>query len=73
MNAYYTCFDQPTEVFFTVMDWLIFVFFSLDIIFNCCRQFRDYDGIFVKSHRLIIYRYARSGWLFIDLIGTFPF
>lgn len=36
------------------------------------RQFRDLDGSLVTQHRLIIARYARSGWLFLDTIATFP-
>ena len=27
----------------------------------------------VRSHKLIAYRYGRSGWLFIDFAASFPF
>jgi hypothetical protein len=51
---------------------MVTVFFFLDIFFNILRQYRDLDGSLVTQHRLIIARYARSGWLFLDWIATFP-
>lgn len=31
------------------------------------------DGNLVKNHKVIIARYAKSGWLLFDALGTFPF
>jgi hypothetical protein len=56
-----------------VVDWLIFASFFIDICFNFCRQYRDLNGMMVKSHKLIAIKYVKSGWLIIDILGTLPF
>jgi len=71
-SAYFTCFDQPDIGWIIAIDLFITVCFTFDILFNLCRQFRDLDGTFVRQHRLIIAKYAKSGWLFLDIIATFP-
>lgn len=71
-SAYFTSFDQPDLTWIIVLDLIVTICFFLDILFNFMRQFRDLDGTLVTQHRLIISRYARSGWLFLDIIATFP-
>lgn len=71
-SAYFTSFDQPDSGPIVWIDYLVTASFALDIIFSMCKQFRDLDGTFVRSHRIIIAKYARSGWLFLDIVATFP-
>lgn len=54
------------------MDWLCLASFSIEIIFNCCRQHEMIDGTLVRSHYLILKNYLKSGGLIMDLIATAP-
>ena len=72
VSAFLICFDLPYIQWIFALDIFTTICFILDIIFNLCRQYRDLNGTFVRSHRLIIARYAKSGWLFFDIIATFP-
>lgn len=68
-----TCFEDITrnEVLID-LDWIAFVSFSLEIIFNCCTQYEEIDGTLVRSHKSIIWRYFKNGGLILDLISTAP-
>lgn len=45
---------------------------SIDLDFFC--EYQDPESFqLVNSHKLIAYRYLRSGWLFIDFAASFPF
>ena len=66
-------FGDPKGDWYKVVNWVTFFIFLLDIIFNCCRQYRDIDGILVKEHKQIVYKYFRSGQMIIDILATIPF
>lgn len=46
--------------------------FTIDIILNFILLKRNKDGNIIKSHTNIAKNYAK-GWLFLDVIATFPF
>ena len=50
-SGFYIMFGEPNNSWDTAIDWVTFFIFSFDIAFNCCRQYRDIDGILVKEHK----------------------
>jgi potassium channel len=55
------------------IDIVVFVFFSLDLIFNFMTEFRDEETFLpVRDHKRIAKKYIYSGWFFVDFASTFP-
>jgi Ion transport protein len=75
-SAYYCAFDfsRKNQVLYS-LEHVIFVTFLLDIILNLMRvQDSMIEGQHSEpSHLKILKKYAKSGWLFFDLLATFPF
>lgn len=71
--AYYSCFESNPTNWYIFINYFVFVSFLLDLIFNCCRQYKDNNGSYVNSHLKILFKYAKSGWLFLDILATIPF
>jgi len=62
-------YDVSYELLF--LDWLITVFFAIDIIFNFNLAYDD-RGKFISDRKLISRRYLKS-WFTIDILATIPF
>ena len=73
ISAWMTIFNLGTSNWVVIQDTIVFVSFVLDISFTICKKYRDVSGQLVTSHKLILTRYVRSGWFFIDVVSTFPF
>ena len=72
-SAYYASFGMPTEYpLLKLLDWIVTLFFTIDIIFNFMLLRKNKDGKLRRSHIFNAKQYAR-GWLFWDVIATFPF
>jgi hypothetical protein len=75
-SAYYCAFDFPRgNRFLFGCEHVVFATFTIDVILNFMRV---HDSMHVgqntrPSHSQIFKRYAKSGWLFLDLLATFPF
>jgi hypothetical protein len=56
------------------IDNIVTILFGLDLIFNCMTEFQDRETFQrVADIKKITIEYAKSGWLFIDFVATFPF
>jgi hypothetical protein len=74
MSAYFVMFDFIDDpITWWWLENASFAFFLSDLCFNVMRQYRDIDGTFVTSHKKIIVKYLKSGWLILDVVATFPF
>lgn len=71
-SAYYCTFEFPTNESLVMIENLILIFFSIEIILKCMRVPHDME-LDNRSHLKIIKNYMKSGWLFLDLLATFPF
>jgi hypothetical protein len=78
----YTCFTTVLFVSFvaeksntlTQIDHMVTVFFGMDFVFNLMCEYQDPDTFQkVRDHKKIIMKYAKSGWMLLDFIATFPF
>ena len=60
-----------------MLEHVVFVSYTLDIIFNFMRlpisEGDQHKQMEQRSHLLIAKKYFKSGWLFVDSIATFPF
>eukprot|EP01041_Mallomonas_annulata_P008584 gene8584-17711_t len=71
-DTYSLAFDQSTEGGFLIMDYLVTIFFFIDIIFNFFTTHVDSKHRLVTDRRIIINRYLK-GWFCIDVLSTIPF
>lgn len=71
-SAYMVCFAASVPQWYRVSDFTCSWIFGSEIVFNCMREYRDNTGIFVRDHRLIIAKYAKS-WFLFDVIASFPY
>ena len=71
-SAYYAVFDFVTlSTAEIIINTWVLMSFTLDIVFNFLRQYRDVDGRLVDSHWLIASKYLK-GWFVFDLVATIP-
>jgi len=54
------------------MQHIIFASFTIEMIFKLMTPPISGD-VSERSHLFILKKYAKSGWLFLDAIATFPF
>ena len=55
---------------------LLDVFFIIDVAIECSTMYQEElidGGAWIDSRRMIIRRYAASGWLLIDAVSCFPY
>lgn len=64
-------FSVATDGGFYVVDWIVDVFFMIDIIVNFFTAYNDNRGT-VYDNCMICKHYLKT-WFFIDLISTIPF
>ena len=60
-----------SRAFFSIVVSMNAVFF-IDTFMIFFRAYRDKRGVLIFSLRSIALRYIRSGWFFINLLGSFP-
>ena len=67
-------FDRSPEPggFGDILDWIIDVFFALDIVFNFRTAYYDKHGILITDTRQIRKSYLK-GFFLIDFLSTVPF
>mmetsp|Transcript_8654 Transcript_8654/g.13426 ORF Transcript_8654/g.13426 Transcript_8654/m.13426 type:complete len:143 (+) Transcript_8654:280-708(+) len=72
-TSLYVSFDPDIPETFELIDEAVFYIFSLDFVLNFFVEFMDQETFLkVRDHKKIAIRYARSGWMFIDFVATFP-
>ena len=75
-SAYFVAFSFPKDLyFFEIMEHTVFISYAFDIVINFMKLPADSDpeNREARSHTLIMKRYFKSGWFFLDVIATFPF
>lgn len=73
-SAYYCAFDFPRDNRFLFgCEHVVFTTFTIDVILNFMRVHDSVGQSTQPSHSQIFKKYAKSGWLFLDLLATFPF
>ncbi len=66
-------FSQTTTGFATIFDWVVDIFFMLDMVLAFWTAFEDpMDDVLVAEPALIRKHYLR-GWFTVDFLSTFPF
>ena len=65
-------FIDNTDTEWSVIDYLIDVLFLIDIIVTLNLAYNDSNGKLIDSRLEVFLNYLKS-WLFIDIIGIFPF
>jgi hypothetical protein len=75
MSMYFTAFDYvfPDYSVFWVLEVIVFLFFTVDIICSFLRRPINDDSEEANSHFGIAKRYFKSGQAIYDLLATFPF
>jgi hypothetical protein len=73
-SAFYTAFDYKFEenMALFVLEYVVFVSFTFDIIFHFMRPFKNEDNEESATHTEIAKKYL-MGSFFFDLLATFPF
>lgn len=73
-SVFNVSFDVKTHGFLAILDDVVTFCFALDLIFNCFTEYKD-EETFVKIRDIkkITIKYAKSGWMLIDFLATFPF
>ena len=73
-SIYYVAFSPPSEIAQKIVDWIVEVFFYLDIIFYFFQEYKDPETFEnVSSYKRIAAKYVFRGWFIIDFISVFPF
>lgn len=74
-SAYYCAFDfDRSNMVLMWFEHIVFSTFTLDIMFNFMRVPEALDGPTNKRDHLMLFKqYFKSGWLFFDILATFPF
>lgn len=56
------------------IDQFVMISFALDFLFNFFLEYQDKETFQrIREPKKIAMKYARSGWMFLDFIATFPF
>jgi len=71
-SAFYASFGMPEVKVLKDLEWVVLLFFTVDIILNFMVLRKDKDGKVIKNHLFIAKQYSR-GWLIFDVAATFPF
>ena len=67
-------FSQTSEGMMKIIDDIVTIIFAFDLVFNCMTEFQDRETFQrIANIKQITMEYAKSGWLFIDFVATFPF
>ena len=78
----YSCFTTVFHVSFgnkipdnlRYIDYGVTLTFFLDFVFNFFQEYLDKETHQkIRDHKKIALNYARSGWMFLDFVATFPF
>jgi hypothetical protein len=72
-TAYYFAFRMTTDPVLLYIEYITYICFGFDIIFNFFRIIVTKDGDEIRDHTKIAKNYFTSGRLIIDLLSTFPF
>ena len=73
-SVFYVAFSSPTNLYQIIFDWIVEVFFWVDLILNFFQEYKDpetYEN--VRNHKLIAKRYIFKGYFVFDAISVFPF
>ena len=72
VNAYYAAFGTPTNFKQILIDYIVEVFFLLDICFSFCQEFIDQETFNVESNiHAIALNYIKTRFVF-DLLAVLP-
>lgn len=72
VNAYYAAFGTPTDVKQILVDYIVEVFFLLDIFFSFCQEYVDQETYAVESNfHAIALNYMKTRLAF-DLLAVIP-
>lgn len=73
-SVFNVSFDVQVKGFLIILDDIVTFFFALDLIFNCFMEYKDEETfVKVRDIKKITIRYAKSGWMLVDFLATFPF
>ena len=72
LNGFVEHSDYPKSTVHTVVDYIVDLFFAIDILLNMTTAYYDEDYEMVLDRRQIICHYAKF-WLWIDFFAFFPF
>ena len=75
-SAYWAAFDTQTEgkgIVIDIIEWIVTIFFALDIAWNFMIPIKTDDGIIVRKHLPIAQKYVTRGSFIPDFLATFPF
>ena len=64
---------EINDIQWQVISLLIDILFGCDIILILCTAYYDDDFQIIEDRWQIFTNYAKSMWLFIDIIAIFPF
>lgn len=56
-----------------IMETVVVTTFSLDFVFKFFEEYEDEDFQKIDDFKSIAIKYAKSGWLVLDFLATFPF
>lgn len=75
-SAYWAAFEKDTSnkgIVIDIIEWIVTIFFALDIAFNFMIPIKTDDGTVVRKHLPIARKYILRGSFIPDFLATFPF
>jgi len=75
-SAYWAAFEKDSAskgLLIEGIEWIVTIFFAIDIAFNFMIPFKKDDGTVVRKHLPIATKYITRGSFFPDFLATFPF
>jgi hypothetical protein len=73
-TVFYVSFDSKISPTMRFVDSCVTFAFAMDFIFNFFQEYQDKETMNkVRDHKKIAMNYIKSGWMFLDLLATFPF
>lgn len=73
-TVFYVSFDSKISPTMKIIDNCVTLAFAMDFIFNFLQEYQDKETMNkIRDHKKIAMNYIKSGWMFLDLLATFPF
>ena len=73
-TVFFVSFHQTDNVIMNIIDKGVTSTFALDFFFNFFCEYQDKETFQrIRDPKNIAIKYAKSGWMLLDFLATFPF
>lgn len=73
-TVFYVSFQQTQQPIMKIIDMLVTITFFCDFVFNFFQEYQDKETFqMIRDPYKIAVKYAKSWWMFLDFVATFPF